>query len=74
MMVQSSIFARNRGKNAYQEDDEDETIYFDQTSKHMGSINKNMIFSPSEQSTMRVKGPTINGFNQATMVDYTLER
>jgi hypothetical protein len=40
----------------------------------MGSINKNMIFSPSEQSTMRVKGPTMNGFNQATMVDYTLER
>lgn len=40
----------------------------------MGSINKNMIFSPSEQSAIRVKGPTMNGFNQATMVDYTLER
>ncbi len=72
-MVQSTISARNRGKNAYDEDEE-ETIYFDQTSKHMGSINKNMIFSPSQDSTLRVKGPTMNGFNKSTMVDYTLER
>ena len=62
-MVQSSVFARNRGKNAYPEEEEEDTIYFDQTSKHMGSINKNMIFSPSEQSAVRGKGPAANGFN-----------
>lgn len=45
MMNPPSNFLRKFGKNQNQEEEEEEMIYFDQTSKHIGSIQKQFLFS-----------------------------
>jgi len=49
----------------------EEPIYFDQTTRHMGSIQKNMVLSDSHKSMLGkgiYGGPDMQGFNPASTV------
>lgn len=74
LMVQSSNFLSKKGKDAFDfsDDDEDDVVYFDQTTKGVGSIQKNMLFSQKNDNMLNSR-PN-RGLNDNTMVDYTLER
>jgi hypothetical protein len=50
MMNPPSNYLRKLGKNAKYEEEEEEEIYFDQTSKHIGSIQKQFLFSQHNES------------------------
>lgn len=72
MMVQSN-YLKKRGMAAYEEDEE-EAVYFDQTSKHIGSISKNMLFSHKEDGMISSRAKMSQGLTETgTMVNYTLE-
>lgn len=72
MMVQSS-FLKKQGKNAQFEEEEEEAVYFDQTSKHIGSISKNMLFSHKADGAMDSRVKMSGGITEGTLVNYTLD-
>jgi hypothetical protein len=54
---------RKQGKDAYEEEEEEDLIYFDQTSKHIGSINKNMLFSQNDDNALNSRATNNKGLN-----------
>ena len=60
-MNQTSTRASNNNSRSLRrvsvrESQQEEPIYFDQTTRHIGSVQKNMIFSLEDQSLMQQMG------------------
>ena len=69
-MPQSTLY----GQKNKQLEEEQEDIYFDQTSRYMGSVNKNFL-NDDEESMVRTKNhpSTRKGMPASTFIDYSLK-